>query len=214
MLENRKLAMAVDGSWALAWMHKIKAKLGTAVLPKMKQPATLLGCHMHGILAATKEPDASWKWLRFLASPWYEAQFNRIGLWLPNQTSLLTEEGLKSWITEGVHPPGFELLVTKYVPRFGHFVPMPVGMQEVTNILGAAFDSVWAGDATAEEAMAKAVPEANAAFQKGTAKGTGQSLLDQLRAQAFLADTSEVWADPCRRASLGDDFAVAWHLKD
>ena len=33
MLETGKLAMAIDGSWALSWMYKIKPKLGTGVLP-------------------------------------------------------------------------------------------------------------------------------------------------------------------------------------
>lgn len=170
MLETRKLAMAVDGSWALASLYQIDATLGTAALPKMKQPATVLGGHMHGILAATKEPEASWAWLRFLASPWYETQFNRIGLWLPNQTSLLTEEGLKSWITEGIHPPGYELLVTKFVPQYGRFVPMPVGMQKVTNILDTVLAGVWIGDTTAEEALTQAVADANAAFQEEAAR--------------------------------------------
>ncbi len=37
MLDTGKLAMAIDGSWALSWMYKIKPKLGTGVLPGMAQ---------------------------------------------------------------------------------------------------------------------------------------------------------------------------------
>ena len=206
MLETGRLAMAIDGSWALAWMYKIEATLGTACLPKMKQPATVLGCHMHGVLSGTAHPEAAWKWLRFLASPWYEAYFCRIGLWLPNQTSLLSEEGLKSWMSEEIHPPGFEALVTEFVPQYGRFVPMPPGMQKVTNIVGSAFESVWAGDKTAEEAMAEAVPDANTAFQEGAKGASGES-----SAPSFLADAPE-WADPCLHASVANKQARARYL--
>ncbi len=171
MLENRKLAMAVDGSWALAWMHKIQATLGTAVLPKMKRPATDLQAHLHSILAATKEPEASWKWLRFLSSQWYQAQFLRIGLWLPSQTALMTEEGLKSWITPGVHPPGYELIVTEYVPRFGHVLYMPPGWAKADSIITPALDAIWIGEKTAEEALKPAVADANAVLKEEAAKG-------------------------------------------
>ncbi len=60
MLENGKLAMAIDGSWALSWLYKIKAPLGTAVLPKMKSPGTSVQAHLHSALKATKNPDAAW----------------------------------------------------------------------------------------------------------------------------------------------------------
>lgn len=171
MLENRKLAMAVDGSWALAWMHKIQAKLGTAVLPKMKRPATDLQAHLHSVLAATKEPEAAWKWLAFLSSQWYQAQFCRIGLWLPSQTALLTEEGLKSWITPEVHPAGYELIVTEYVPRFGRVLYMPPGWARASSIVTAALDAIWIGEKTAEESLKPAVAEANVVLQEEAAKG-------------------------------------------
>ena len=47
MLENGKLAMAIDGSWALSWITKINAKLGTAVCPKIVEPATDMQAHIH-----------------------------------------------------------------------------------------------------------------------------------------------------------------------
>ncbi len=172
MLENRKLAMAVDGSWALAWMHKIQATLGTAVLPKMKRPATGMQAHLHSILKATKYPEESWMWIRFLATEFYQLIFLRMGLWLPSQTALMTEEGLKKWMTtrtsptEGVHPPGYELIVTEYVPKYGHVLYQPPGYQKVESILNPAFDAIWIGDKTAEEAMKEVVPEANAIFEE------------------------------------------------
>lgn len=171
MLENRKLAMAVDGSWALAWITKIQAKLGTAVLPKLKQPATDMQAHLHSAFAATKHPEAAWRWLRFLATEYYQLLFLRIGLWLPSQTALMSEEGLKKWMTlrtapgEGVHPEGYELIVTEYVPKYGHVLYMPPGYPKTDAVITPALDAIWVGDKTAEEAMAEAVPEANAILE-------------------------------------------------
>lgn len=171
MLENRKLAMAVDGSWALAWITKIQAKLGTAVLPKLKVPATGMQAHLHSAFAGTKHPEAAWRWVRFLATEYYQLLFLRIGLWLPSQTALMTEEGLKKWMTlrtapgEGVHPEGYDLIVTEYVPKYGHVLYMPPGYPKTDAVITPALDAIWVGDKTAAEAMAEAVPEANAILE-------------------------------------------------
>ena len=172
MLENGRLAMAVDGSWALAWIHKIQATLGTAVLPKMKRPATDMQAHIHCGFAGSQHPEAAWRWVRFLATEYYQLLFLRMGLWLPSQTDLMTEEGLAKWMTlrtsptEGVHPEGFDKIVTEYVPQYGHVNYMPPGYPQTDSIITPALDAIWIGDMTAEEAMAGAVPEANAILQE------------------------------------------------
>src|SRR5690606_18849311 len=127
MLDTGRLAMAIDGSWALDWMSEIESTLGTGVLPKMGSQAVHMQAHIHSALAATQDPDAAWQWVRFLSSPFYQLQFSRTGLWLPSQTALTTEEGLQEWITEGVHPQGYEMMVTEYLPRFGRSIYMPAG---------------------------------------------------------------------------------------
>lgn len=168
MLENGKLAMAVDGSWALSWITKIKAKLGTAVCPKLKEPATDMQAHIHSAFAASKFPDQAWRWIRFLATEYYQLIFLKIGLWLPSQTALMTPEGMKKWYTDrkgpgdGVHPAGYDKIVTEYVPKYGHVLYMPPGYTEADALITPALDAVWIGDQTAEAAMKAVVPQANA----------------------------------------------------
>jgi len=172
MLENGRLAMAVDGSWALAWICKIQATLGTAVLPKMKTPATDMQAHLHCAFAGSQHPQEAWRWVRFLATEYYQLLFLRMGLWLPSQTDLMTEEGLAKWMTlrtapdKGVHPEGYDLIVTEYVPKYGHVLYMPPGYPQTDSIITPALDAIWIGDKTAEEAMAEAVPQANAILQE------------------------------------------------
>jgi ABC-type glycerol-3-phosphate transport system substrate-binding protein len=84
----------------------------------------------------------------------------------------MTPEGLKSWMTlrtsptEGVHPAGYELIVTEYVPKDGHVLYMPPGWPKVTSIVQPAFDAIFVGDKKAEQAMAEVVPQANAILKE------------------------------------------------
>ena len=172
MLENGKLAMAIDGSWALAWMHKIEATLGTAVLPKMKVPATDMQAHLHSAFAGTKEPQAAWQWVRFLATEYYQLLFLRMGLWLPSQTALMTPEGMAKWYTErkspteGVHPPGYDKIVTEFVPKYGHVLYGPPGYPKIASVINPGLDAIWIGDKTAQQAMTEVVPQANAILEQ------------------------------------------------
>ena len=99
MVDNGRLAMAVDGSWALSWMNPnlMTVGMGTGALPKMAQPASVMQAHFHSVLASTEHPQEAWEWVRFLATPFYQEHFAKIGLWIPNQTAMLTEEGLQGW---------------------------------------------------------------------------------------------------------------------
>jgi multiple sugar transport system substrate-binding protein len=161
MLENGKLALVIDGSWALSWMYKIKGTLGTAVLPKMKTPATDMQAHIHCAMSGSKTPEAAWKWVRFLSTPFYQTMFCKIGLWLPSQSALMTEEGLKTWITPGIHPEGYEQIVTKYVTQYGHVLYNPPGYPKTTSIMQPAWDKIRIGEASVAEALPPAVAEAN-----------------------------------------------------
>jgi multiple sugar transport system substrate-binding protein len=161
MLENGKLAIAIDGSWALSWMYKMKGKLGCAVNPKMKMPGTDMQAHIHCGIKASKTPDAAWQWVRFLSTPFYQTQFCKIGLWLPSQSALMTTEGLKKWITPGVHPEGYEQIVTQYVPKYGHVFYMPPGGPKTDAIMQPAWDQIRVGKALAKDALPPAVAEAN-----------------------------------------------------
>ncbi len=161
MLETKKLAMAVDGSWALAWMYQMKGKLGTAVLPKMKRPATDMQAHLHVVVSGAKNPEGGWATVKFLSEDWFQEKYLMSGLWLPSHTSLMTPEAIKRWCVGPVHPEGYELIVTQYAPKYGHFLTMPIGYQKAADtVLTPSMDKIWTGEATAAEAM-KVVPEAN-----------------------------------------------------
>ena len=49
----------------------------------------------------------------------------------------------------------------KIHPKYGKVLYMPPGYSKIGSIINPAFDAIWVGDKTAEEAMAEAVPDAN-----------------------------------------------------
>jgi len=162
LLETKKLGLQVDGSWALAWLWEIEGTLGTGVLPKMTRPGTDMQAHLVVIVKQTEHPDESWKLIRFLSSPWYQERYCQSGLWLPSQTALMSDEAIARWCTPPIHPPGYELIVTEYTPKYGHYLTMPVGYRKAADTaLQPAFDKIWIGDAKAEEVLPDAVAEAN-----------------------------------------------------
>jgi len=163
MVDTGRLAMAVDGSWALSWMNPslMQVGMGTGALPKMAQPASVMQAHFHSVLATTDHPEEAWEWVRFLATPFYQEHFAKIGLWIPNQSAMLTDEGLSGWITEGIHPDNYSQFATDYLPAHGQAVKLPNGWIEAQNdYIAPAFEALAAGDAAAD-VFPDAVAEAN-----------------------------------------------------
>jgi multiple sugar transport system substrate-binding protein len=135
--------------------------MGTGALPKMAQPASVMQAHFHSVLASTEHPEEAWQWVRFLATPFYQQHFAKIGLWIPNQTAMLTPEGLEGWVTEGIHPDNYSQFATDYLPAHGVAAILPAGYIEAdTNYLTPAFEALTAGE-PAESVFPDAVQQAN-----------------------------------------------------
>ncbi len=171
MLASNKLAILSDGSWALQDIAKLGFKYGCGVLPKLQEPATAMQAHLHVISSETGQPEASWKLLAFLSSDDYQRDLCKAGLWLPSHTSLLTEEGLATWITEGVHPEGYTQIATEYLAEHAHNYFFPAGFQEADQKLVAALDPVWIGEATVADALSQeTIQQVNDVLQQAQQK--------------------------------------------
>ena len=168
MLSSGRLAILMDGSWALQDIAKMDFSYGAGVLPKMKTPVTVSQAHMHLIHKDTKNPDAAWKLLAFLSSDDYQMGLLKVGLWLPSHTSLTTEEGMKQWITAGVHPEGYQQLVTDYLGKTARNYFFPAGFGEADQLITSALDPVWIGQKSVADALTEsdAVAKAEAVLAK------------------------------------------------
>lgn len=115
MLQTGKIGMLVTGSWALQELANMNFEVGVGVLPKFKEAVTHAQAHLHVASKNTKHPEEAWKLIKFLSSEEYQLQNVRAGLWLPNRKSLYSGEGVQKWLTEGVHPEGFEELIPYFL---------------------------------------------------------------------------------------------------
>jgi multiple sugar transport system substrate-binding protein len=168
MLETGKLAMAIDGSWALSWLYKI-SPLGHGLCCRVwrQRPAQTCRRTLHSGFASTKHPEAAWEWVRFLSTPFYQTQFCKIGLWLPSQSELMTEtRSCRVGSPKAYTRKATSTFPTKFLPQYGRVLYQPPGWAEASQILQPGFDKLFVGDATAEQAMAEVVPDANAVLQE------------------------------------------------
>jgi multiple sugar transport system substrate-binding protein len=166
MIDTGRLAIVADGSWALASMQEMTTPFGVGPVPQLSPDGRASGQgHLHAILAGSQKADAAWAWLSFLATPFYQTHFNKLGLWIPNQTGLLTEEGLDSWITEGVHPANYRAFVSDYIPAYMSPSIVPAGYPRTQPIFQPALDQVMLGAAQAADVFPAAIAEANAILQ-------------------------------------------------
>jgi len=144
MLQTGKIAMLIDGSWALQELSNLKFPVGVAVLPKFKEAVTHGQAHLHVASAHTKHPDEAWKLIKFLSSEDYQLQNVKAGLWMPNRISLYSEEGINKWLTEGVHPEGFKDLVPYFMnAKVYPYATLGAGAQKINENTTAELDKYF-----------------------------------------------------------------------
>lgn len=102
MLQTGRVAMLMDGSWALQQLSTLDFPVGIAPIPSYGKPITTGQAHLHSIAKATKHPEEAWKFLQFLSGMEYQGQLCKEGLWLPNRYSLWADgpAGIDGWYDE------------------------------------------------------------------------------------------------------------------
>jgi hypothetical protein len=82
-------------------------------------------------------------------------------LWLPSQTAQTTEEGMKSWLTEGIHPANYREFVAEYLPKYGVAARTPAGYTEAaSNFITPAYQAIADGTPAAD-VLPEAIRQAN-----------------------------------------------------
>jgi multiple sugar transport system substrate-binding protein len=166
MIETGRLAMTIDGSWVLADVAAVEPPLGVGPIPQLVSSGLDAGQgHLHTVLNGSQNPEAAWSWLSFLAKPFYQTHFCKLGLWIPNQTAMLTEEGLDGWITEGVHPENYRAFVADYIPQYISPTIVPAGYPRAEALFVPAIEQVMAGTAQATDVIPDVIAQANEILQ-------------------------------------------------
>ncbi len=108
MLETGKVAMLLDGSWALQELAAAGMHVGMAPLPSYGKVVTTGQAHLHCIASGTKYPEQAWEFVKFLSSLDYQGSLISSGLWMPNRKSMYEEDMVEKWYKQEVHGDSYK----------------------------------------------------------------------------------------------------------
>ena len=154
MLQTGRIAMLVDGSWALQELAAMDFPVGIGVLPVMEEPITVGQAHLHSVTSKTKYPDEAWKLVEFLSSRGYQTNVVRSGLWLPNRVDMYEKENLGVWMNPEVYPEGFEDML-EYFTVYEVLWPAVMVPAEALDIIIEEFDNFFLAGQPIDEVMSR-----------------------------------------------------------
>ncbi len=166
LLQTGQLGMVIDGQWKLLDFAAMEGlNYGLAVLPKMKEPKTMIFGSPTVIFAGTEHLDAAIQFYKYHNDPQVVNLFER-GLWMPLDQAYYTEPAaMANWLDNPAHPPESRGVLVDYtlccVVRAPHYYVKNFG-QIADLAIQPAMERVWWNRATALEAMTDAVTEAAA----------------------------------------------------
>lgn len=164
-----QLAMMINGHWkVLDFSQDDALNWGMAVLPVIgDEPFT--GQILAPIVgfAATEHPDEVVEFYKFLRRPSEANPLYAQGLWMPVSAAYYEDPDLTAqWLDAipGVYPEEARDVLIDYVPNYSQR-PLPTqwlkNLGQIQNeAIQPAIDLIWAGEATAQEAMDQAVETA------------------------------------------------------
>ncbi len=164
LLQTGQLAMDIRGQWKLLdYASRQGLDIGVAVLPKLKEPRTVILGSPTVIFAGTAQREAALKFYKFHNDPGSVDLYAR-GLWMPLQKNYYTDPDLiTAWLDNPAHPAEARDALVDYtlccVVRAPHYYVKNFG-RITAEVIQPAVDSIWAGRATAAEALAQAVAAA------------------------------------------------------
>ncbi|NRF93762.1 sugar ABC transporter substrate-binding protein [Paenibacillus frigoriresistens] len=165
MLQTGKVAMVADGSWALQELATMGFPIGVAALPKLKDAKTHGQAHVHSASAKTAHPQEAWELLKYLSSEEYQISNIQQGLWMPNRKSLYTEEGVKKWYNDKVHPAGFKELIPYFANAEAYPFPM-ITQNKVNDIITEETDKLWYAGQSVDDTLKNIETRSNVELTK------------------------------------------------
>ncbi len=124
LLASKRVAMAMDGAWALLDLSQSSVNYETAPLPKFQEfKNSIVG---GATIAFAKGPHTTFatKMLTDLADPRQSDLYTK-GLWMPMQSSYYTDEDkISAWIDPKVHKKGFRTAVVDSLLKSAETYPI------------------------------------------------------------------------------------------
>ncbi|MFD0671408.1 ABC transporter substrate-binding protein [Cohnella sp. GCM10027633] len=155
-LQTRKVAMVLDGTWALLDLTNNKQlNYGVGVLPKLKEPKTVILAGTTVVFNTTKHPTEALEFYLYHNNP-EQVDLYRTGLWMPTEDKYYNDEAaIKSWTDNEAHPPEFRQAGIEYTKNYAVKSPSTKvkNWPEINGKLAPGLDLIWTNKKTAQEAL-------------------------------------------------------------
>jgi len=166
LLQSKKVAIGIDGMWKVTDFANLRFNWGVGVLPKLKEPATVVVSVPKVIFAATKHPKEAFEFYSYISDP-TKVDLFKAGLWAPHEKEYFTDPAkIASWIDgqPGVYPPEARDAIVDYELNHTPYQPPVYWLKNVNRItdeaVTPAIDQIWNGTKSAKDATAEAVKNA------------------------------------------------------
>ncbi len=163
MMQSGKVAMGVNGHWAILDYSQLEFDWSLGVLPYHKEAVTILLGSPSVVFAGTEHPDEAFEFYKFHNDP-AQVDLYAKGLWMPLQLEYYTDPAKTAeWLDAipGVYPPEARDVLIDYTLNNTPRQPPAYWLKNLSQIFSEAIDpamtKLWAGEATAQEAMDQAV---------------------------------------------------------
>lgn len=144
-LQTKKVAMVIDGQWALLDIAASGVDFGVGVLPKFEEPKTIFLSGASIIFSSTEHPEEALEFYMYHNNPEQVDLFEK-GLWMPIQQEYYNDEAkVKQWTDNPAHPEGYKEAAIDYLQKYA--VPAPeidvINWEEINVAVEQGLDQYW-----------------------------------------------------------------------
>lgn len=154
-----KAATLRNGSWYIGGLETAEFAWDLLPEPQNKVRATLLHTAFNVIPNTTEETGAAWAWLNFIVGPTGQYLYVKDNV-TPGTRKSVNARG--PWIREGIEAD-WDLIPE--AGEYGIVVPAPPNVGEVEKLQADAFQAIYLGEKTAEEALTEVAPKVTEALK-------------------------------------------------
>ncbi len=160
-LQTRKVAMVVDGTWSLLdFSNNKQLQWSIGVLPKLKEPKTMIVAGATVIFQSTKHPKEALEFYLYHNNP-EKVDLFKSGLWMPIEEKYYTDEqAIQSWANNAAHPPEFRQAGIEYARDYA-IKPSTSTLRNWPDIgskLTPGLDLIWTNKKTPQQALDELEP--------------------------------------------------------
>lgn len=168
-LQSDRVAMAIDGQWALLDIAQSKTDYGIGVLPSYGTPMTTTMGGPTAIFNSTKALETALELYLYQSDPTKSDLFST-GLWMPLEKKYYTDpEFIKVWTDNPAHPPEYKTAVIDYTLNNSkaYFYQKTKNIEAIDPLLVPAIEQIWTQKDTPANVLNALAAKLNDGILKG-----------------------------------------------